>query len=111
MRSGVHVTLPRDRDTIPIRPTEPMAKYQYFWKCPTCGTELELKMRVTQTRRKCPHCGAQVTTDEIDRQTELRANATANSDLLDRKIEEGKELLRTLLGPGRGKFLGPRRKI
>ncbi|MBX3268328.1 MAG: hypothetical protein KF831_16635 [Acidobacteria bacterium] len=45
-----------------------MAGYKYFWTCPNCGTSLELKMRVTQTRRKCPHCGFLVTPEEIDNQ-------------------------------------------
>jgi predicted RNA-binding Zn-ribbon protein involved in translation (DUF1610 family) len=47
----------------------PMAGYKYLWKCPSCGTELQLRMRVTQTKRKCPHCGVLVTPQEIDRQT------------------------------------------
>ena len=45
-----------------------MAGYKYDWKCPSCGTRLQLKMRVTQTKRKCPHCGHPVTPEEIDRQ-------------------------------------------
>ena len=45
-----------------------MAGYKYDWKCPSCGTSLQLKMRVTQTKRKCPHCGHPVTPEEIDRQ-------------------------------------------
>jgi hypothetical protein len=48
-----------------------MAGYKYFWTCPACGTELQLKMRVTQTKRKCPHCGFQVTPEEIDRQNRV----------------------------------------
>jgi uncharacterized Zn finger protein len=47
-----------------------MAGYKYFWRCPNCGTSLELKMRVTQTKRKCPECGTLVTPEEIDRQRE-----------------------------------------
>jgi predicted RNA-binding Zn-ribbon protein involved in translation (DUF1610 family) len=45
-----------------------MAGYKYFWQCPSCSTSLELKMRVTQTKRKCPHCGHAITPEEIDRQ-------------------------------------------
>jgi len=45
-----------------------VAKYKYEYRCPECGTQLELKMRVTQTRRKCPHCGKPITPQEIDRQ-------------------------------------------
>lgn len=43
-----------------------MAGYKYDWKCPNCGTQLQLKMRVTQTKRKCPHCGNPVTAEDID---------------------------------------------
>ena len=46
-----------------------MAGYKYEWQCPNCGTQLQLKMRVTQTKRKCPHCATPVTPQEIDRQT------------------------------------------
>lgn len=45
-----------------------MGGYKYFWTCPNCGTSLQLKMRVTQTTRKCPQCGFVVTPEEIDRQ-------------------------------------------
>jgi predicted RNA-binding Zn-ribbon protein involved in translation (DUF1610 family) len=45
-----------------------MAKYKYEWRCPTCGTQLELKMRITQTKRRCPQCATLVTPEEIDRQ-------------------------------------------
>lgn len=45
-----------------------MSGYKYFWTCPNCSTSLQLKMRVTQTTRKCPHCGFVVTPEEIDRQ-------------------------------------------
>jgi predicted RNA-binding Zn-ribbon protein involved in translation (DUF1610 family) len=57
-----------------------MAGYKYFWKCPSCGTELQLKMRVTQTKRKCPHCGELVTPQEIDRQDAARRRAFAIGD-------------------------------
>jgi putative FmdB family regulatory protein len=45
-------------------------KYKYEYKCPDCGTEIELKMRTTQTKRRCPHCGKEVLTSEIDKQEE-----------------------------------------
>ena len=45
-----------------------MAKYKYEYLCPVCFTQLELKMRVTQTKRKCPQCGTLITPEEIDRQ-------------------------------------------
>jgi hypothetical protein len=32
-------------------------------------------MRVTQTKRKCPHCGVLVTPQEIDRQTTERQHS------------------------------------
>ena len=50
-----------------------MAGYKYNWKCPNCGTDLQLKMRATQTKRKCPHCGTPVTPEEIDNQANLNA--------------------------------------
>ena len=43
-------------------------KYKYEYCCPICGTCLELKMRVTQTKRRCPQCGTPITPEEIDRQ-------------------------------------------
>ncbi len=49
-----------------------MSGYKYDWTCPNCGTYLQLKMRVTQTKRKCPHCGFRVTPEEIDRQAWYR---------------------------------------
>jgi hypothetical protein len=42
--------------------------YKYHWACPKCATRLELKMRVTQTKRKCPHCGHPITPEDIDLQ-------------------------------------------
>lgn len=45
-----------------------MAGYRYEYRCPNCGTQLQLRMRVTQTRRRCPECGHPVTPQEIDRQ-------------------------------------------
>jgi DNA-directed RNA polymerase subunit M/transcription elongation factor TFIIS len=49
-----------------------MAGYKYIYVCPKCKTYLELKMRVTQTKRKCPQCGTPITPQEIDRQTRER---------------------------------------
>jgi len=54
-----------------------MAGFQYFWTCPSCGTELELRKRVTQTKRRCPHCGDPVTFQEIDRQGVERGHQEA----------------------------------
>ena len=45
-----------------------MGGQRYDYRCPNCGTQLELRMRVTQTKRKCPHCGSPITPEEIDRQ-------------------------------------------
>jgi hypothetical protein len=45
-----------------------MAGYKYHYRCPNCGTQLQLKMRVTQTKRRCPHCATPITPQEIDRQ-------------------------------------------
>jgi hypothetical protein len=42
--------------------------YDYKWKCPKCGTTLQLKQRVTLGKRRCPHCATLITTKEIDRQ-------------------------------------------
>lgn len=59
-----------------------MSGYKYFWTCPNCGTSLQLKMRVTQTKRKCPHCGILVTPQEIDRQQQELNRQKRNSALL-----------------------------
>jgi DNA-directed RNA polymerase subunit RPC12/RpoP len=45
-----------------------MAKYKIDYRCPSCGTEVELRKRVTLTRRRCSHCGTPITPQEIDRQ-------------------------------------------
>jgi uncharacterized protein (DUF983 family) len=50
-----------------------VAKHKYEYECPHCSTRLDLRMRVTQTKRKCPQCGTAITTNEIDRQTVERA--------------------------------------
>ncbi len=59
-----------------------MAGYKFGWKCPNCGTELQLKMRETQTKRKCPHCGKTVTPVEIDRQTAEKKKAELMINLI-----------------------------
>ena len=47
-----------------------MANYKY--ECPKCGLEYDLNKRVTVSKRTCNHCGCPITTDEIDRQEEIR---------------------------------------
>ena len=39
---------------------------RYYWICPQCGTKLSLNKRVTQTKRRCPHCGTPITVVDID---------------------------------------------
>lgn len=56
-----------------------MAKYKYEYQCPSCGTQLELKMRVTQTKRKCPHCGTPITPEEIDSQKAVQEEQQTES--------------------------------
>lgn len=58
--------MPRRKSLFP-KPGPPKA-FKYKYNCPNCGTYLELKMRVTQTKRRCPQCGTPVTPEEIDRQ-------------------------------------------
>jgi transposase len=43
-----------------------MASYPY--RCPKCKTEVVLRQRVTQTKRKYSYCGTPITIAEIDRQ-------------------------------------------
>lgn len=38
----------------------------YIWICPVCETQLELRKRVTVTKRRCPHCNEPITTQAID---------------------------------------------
>jgi hypothetical protein len=54
-----------------------MANYKYEYSCPTCGTSLDLRMRVTQRKRRCPQCGTPITPEEIDRQGAERNNLAA----------------------------------
>jgi DNA-directed RNA polymerase subunit RPC12/RpoP len=46
--------------------TAKMAKYPY--RCPKCGRQYELRVRETVTRRRCPHCAVEITSQEIDLQ-------------------------------------------
>lgn len=59
-----------------------MAGYKYEWRCPNCGTELQLKMRVTQTKRKCPHCGLPITPQDIDRYTAEKKKSIERGGLI-----------------------------
>lgn len=43
----------------------------YLWRCPKCRTTLELRKRVSLTKRICPHCATPINTDDIDRETSL----------------------------------------
>lgn len=45
-----------------------MATYRYT--CPSCGNSVELRKRVTVTKRHCSYCNTPITTDEIDQQEE-----------------------------------------
>ena len=47
----------------------------FSYTCPDCGTQLRLRMRVTQTKRRCPHCGTPVTPAVIDQQQREHAEA------------------------------------
>ncbi len=40
------------------------------YSCPQCRTQIEIRSRVTQKKRRCPQCGSEVATGEIDRQVE-----------------------------------------
>jgi len=42
------------------------------FRCPSCGTTVHLRQRVTQTKRTCPGCGFRITMSAIDRQLEGR---------------------------------------
>ena len=60
-----------------------MANPSYHYCCPECGTELELRQRVTLTKRRCPNCGRLITPDEIDGQAQQQRIE------LDKKSEPG----------------------
>jgi uncharacterized protein (DUF983 family) len=57
-----------------------MAKYPY--RCPECGTEVILRQRVTQTKRKCSYCGIPITTAAIDRQAQEKVKQQAITFLI-----------------------------
>lgn len=40
----------------------------YFYECSVCGTQLNLRTRMTMRLRRCPQCGHLITPEEIDRQ-------------------------------------------
>jgi DNA-directed RNA polymerase subunit RPC12/RpoP len=52
--------------------------------CPDCSTVIQLKQRVTQSRRSCPGCGFRITTESIDRQ--LAEWEPERQEILDRPI-------------------------
>ena len=56
-----------------------MAKYH--WICPKCKTSLELRQRVTLTKRRCPECGTSIKTEAII--TEAERAAREKKDLED----------------------------
>ena len=45
------------------------------YTCPKCGTQLPFKMRIMQTKGKCPHCGEPITPEELD-ERDLILNVT-----------------------------------
>lgn len=62
----------------------------YTWCCPDCGEVHNLRMRVTQTKRKCGNCDLPITTEEIDRQAEqaeMRAQRWA-AEVAERRAAE-----------------------
>jgi DNA-directed RNA polymerase subunit RPC12/RpoP len=87
-----------------------MAKYKYHYECPQCGTQLELKMRVTQTKRRCPRCGTPITPEEIDQQEEERRrrlrelhreiNRQADEEELERRRRQQKRQTECLIAFG-----------
>jgi len=50
-----------------------MAAAKYLWVCPSCKREFKLRERVTVSKRYCPTCKIEITTDDIDRQMRQRA--------------------------------------
>lgn len=38
----------------------------YYYDCPDCGTSVELRKRVTVSKRTCSHCGHEITPEGID---------------------------------------------
>ena len=72
-----------------------MAGYKFFWQCPNCGSQLELKMRETLRQRYCPRCRFPITPDEIDRQEAEWQRQEA--ELRRREAERRSRVLRTIL--------------
>ena len=72
-----------------------MRKYCYV--CPDCGTEFELRKRVTITRRRCSHCNLEIRTSEIDSQIAQK----------ERELEEDqrrREFVEKEVGKGQAKY-------
>ena len=44
----------------------------YYWICPDCEREYELRKRITQRVRTCSHCGTPMLLEEIDQCTEFK---------------------------------------
>ena len=49
----------------------------YYFDCPDCGTSVELRKRVTVSKRTCSHCGFEITPAGIDQTTIARKAAYA----------------------------------
>jgi putative FmdB family regulatory protein len=47
----------------------------YHYRCPNCGAALELRQRVTQSKRKCPKCQTPIVTEVIDEQKQAQTAA------------------------------------
>jgi len=71
--------LPRPEETPPEvgarNPAESFVWWQHRYPgrvfpylCRSCGTTVQLRQRVTQTRRVCPGCGLAISRERIDRQ-------------------------------------------
>ena len=69
----------------------------YYFDCPDCGTSVELRKRVTVSKRTCSHCGYKITPEGIDQTTISRNAALAEAD------RESTRLLGWLVGVGRSR--------
>jgi hypothetical protein len=56
--------------------------HAYRYRCPTCGTPLEFRKRVTVVERRCPHCGTSITPSELDKQEGARAETARRGCLI-----------------------------